>query len=225
MCTPIQGASYLINVLAGSVILSQVGARPSLVSLLAGVLNIFFALGCVPLYFTIERVGRRSVLMYGAMAMSVLMLIFTVLQAVPATPSIQWAGIGIIFIFLFVFGYAWQGCVWLYASEIAPLEYRHIGGAFTGFGEWLMTFITVFAGPIGLTNVGWKFWIWVLCGNLVAIAFVFFLCPETGGKTLEQVDFLFSATPFVSSLNKGEDMEEAWVEGAEKRVEEVHVKE
>lgn len=156
----------------GSVILSGVGARPSLVSLLSGILNTIYALGCYPLYFTIERVGRRSVLMYGAMAMSVLLLIFTVLQGVSPTPSTQWASIGIIFVFLFVFGYAWQGCVWLYCSEIAPLKYRHIGGAATAFGEWLMTFITVFAGPIGLADIGWKFWIWVLSGNVVAIFFV-----------------------------------------------------
>lgn len=202
----------LVDKVTGSVILSRVGARASLVSLLSGILNICFAAGCVPLYFTIERVGRRSVLMYGAMAMSVLMLIFTVLQAVPPTQSIQWAGIAIIFVFLFVFGYAWQGCVWLYCSEIPPLEYRHIGGAFTGFGEWLMTFITVFAGPIGLANIGWHFWLWVLSGNLVAIVFVFFLCPETGGKTLEQVDYLFSETGFVAGLKKVEDMEQNWVE-------------
>jgi MFS family permease len=132
------------------------------------------------------------VLLYGAMTMSVLILIFTVLVAVPPTLSIQWASIGVIFIFLFVFGYAWQGCVWLYCSEIAPLEYRHIGGAATATGEWLMTFITVFAGPIGLTNIGWHFWLWVMSGNIVAVIFVFFLCPETGGKTLEQVDFLFT---------------------------------
>jgi sugar porter (SP) family MFS transporter len=216
---------------AGSVILSQVGAKASLVSLLAGILNICFALGCVPLYFTIERVGRRSVLMYGAMVMSLLMLVFTVLQAVPPTQSIQWAGIGIIFVFLFCFGYAWQGCVWLYCSEISPLEYRHIGGAFTGCGEWLMTFITVFAGPIGLTNIGWHFWLWVLSGNLVAVAFVFFLCPETGGKTLEQVDFLFSAAGFVAGVNKVGDVEETWLENeTEKRAdrgteEQVHIKE
>lgn len=79
--------------------------------------------------------------------MTVLILISTILVAVPPNPSIQWASIGVIFIFLFVFGYAWQGCVWLYGSEIAPLEYRHIGGAATATGEWLMTFITVFAGP------------------------------------------------------------------------------
>lgn len=102
--------------------------------------------------------------------------------------------------------------MWLYCSEIAPLEYRHIGGAFTGFGEWLMTFITVFAGPIGLTNVGWHFWLWVLSGNIVAVVFVFFLCPETGGRTLEQVDYLFSEAGFVAGLQKVNDVEQTWVE-------------
>jgi MFS family permease len=164
----------------GSVILSTI-AKPSLVSLLSGVLNIFFALGCVPLYFTIERVGRRSVLLYGAITMTVLISIFTVLVALSTTEAIRWAAIGIIFIFLFVFGYAWQGCVWLYCAEIAPLEYRHIGGAATA----------VFAGPIGFDNVGWYFWLWVVAGNVIAVVFVFLLCPETGGKTLEQVDYLF----------------------------------
>ncbi|OAG06873.1 MFS transporter [Paraphaeosphaeria sporulosa] len=173
-----------------SVILATI-AKPSLVSLLSGVLNIFFALGCVPLYFTIERVGRRSVLLYGAITMTVLITIFTVLVALSTTEAIRWAAIGIIFIFLFVFGYAWQGCVWLYCAEIAPLEYRHIGGAATAFGEWLMTFITVFAGPIGFDKTGWYFWLWVVSGNVIAVLFVFLLCPETGGKTLEQVDYLF----------------------------------
>ncbi|KAH7062891.1 MFS transporter [Paraphoma chrysanthemicola] len=178
-----------------SVILSTI-AKPSLVSLLSGVLNIFFALGCVPLYFTIERVGRRSVLLYGALTMTLLITIFTVLVALSTTEAIRWAAIGIIFIFLFVFGYAWQGCVWLYCAEIAPLEYRHIGGAATAFGEWLMTFITVFAGPIGFANIGWYFWLWVISGNVIAVLFVFFLCPETGGRTLEEVDFLFIGKGF-----------------------------
>jgi hypothetical protein len=79
--------------------------------------------------------------------MTILITIFTVLVAIgPGRPDVQWASIAIIFIFLATFGYAWQGCVWLYCAEIAPLEYRHIGAGATAFGEWLMTFITVFAG-------------------------------------------------------------------------------
>jgi MFS family permease len=181
---------WQLTTLTGSVILSTI-AKPSLVSLLSGVLNIFFALGCVPLYFTIERVGRRSVLLYGALTMTFLITIFTILVALSTSEAIRWAAIGIIFLFLFVFGYAWQGSVWLYCAEIAPLEYRHIGGAATAFGEWLMTFITVFAGPIGFSNIGWYFWLWVIAGNVIAVLFVFLLCPETGGRTLEQVDYLF----------------------------------
>jgi len=61
--------------------------------------------------------------------------------------------------FLFVFGYAWQGCVWLYCSGIAPLEYRYIGGAYPGSGQCLVTFINIFARPIGLTNIWLKFWL------------------------------------------------------------------
>ena len=90
-----------------SIILSTV-AEPKLVSLLSGVLNIFFALGCVPLYFTIERVGRRSVLLYGACTMTVLITIFTVLVAIAPgnanSVAINWGAVALIFIFLFVFG-------------------------------------------------------------------------------------------------------------------------
>ena len=127
--------------------------------------------------------------------MTVLITVFTVLVAVSdGETNIQWASIAIIFIFLFTFGYAWQGCVWLYCSEIAPLEYRHIGAAATAAGEWLMTFITVFAGrkshaylfafdgrlilaAIGFDSIGWYFWLWVIAGNVVAVIFVFLLCP------------------------------------------------
>jgi hypothetical protein len=152
--------------------LQSVGASPTLITVLSGILNICYALGTVPLYFTIERVGRRSVMMYGAMVLSVLMLIFLVLQAVPPTQGNQWAAVGIVFTFVFVFGYSWQGSIWLYCSEIAPLEYRHIGAAACAFGEWLMTFVMVFSGPIGIGNIGWKYWIILLVGNVFAIFFV-----------------------------------------------------
>lgn len=147
--------------------------------------------------------------------MTLLIVIFITLVAIPQTSSIRWASIAILWLFLFIMGYAYEGCVWLYCAEISPLEYRHIGGAATSAGEWLGTFLTVFVGPIGFDNAGWRYWFWVLSGNLVAVVFVFFLCPETGGKTLEQVDNLFTAGGVMAGLSKGQDNEETWVEGAE----------
>lgn len=175
-----------------TVTLSQAGASPTLVSLLAGVQNIIFAAGCVPLYFTVEKLGRRTILLWSAIVMSILMLIFVVLQGLNPTQGMSWASIGIIWTFLFFMSWGWQGCVWLYCSEIPPLDFRHIGGSITAFGEWLSTFLFVMILPVGLENIKWRFWIFVLSGNVLAVAFVYLLCPETGGKTLEQIDYIFA---------------------------------
>ncbi|RFU25408.1 hypothetical protein B7463_g10928, partial [Scytalidium lignicola] len=190
-----------INVVVyySTIILGDTGITPELVTLLAGVMNTFFALGTVPLYFTIEQYGRRKIMFWGAVALSISLLIFIIMIALPnQTTATRWTSVAFIFIFIFVFGYAWQGVIWLYAIEISPLNYRHIGASFASFGEWLSSFLTVFAAPIGISNVGWKLYLWILAGDLVGCAFVWFLCPETGNRTLEQVDDIFSVAGKVS---------------------------
>lgn len=195
-----------------TITLSQAGASPNLVNILAGVQNIIFAAGCVPFIFAVERLGRRSIMLWSAVLMSIFMLIFVVLQAINPTTSMRWASIGIIWVFLFIMSFGWQGCVWLYCSEIPALEYRHIGGSITAFGEWLSTFLFVMILPIGLQNIKWRFWIFVLTGNIVAAVFVFLFCPETGGKTLEQIDFIFAKDNSMSEkgaeLEQGQDVQE-----------------
>ena len=67
---------------------------------------------------------------------------------------------------------------------------------------------------IGFAQIGWYFWLWVISGNVVAVIFVYLLCPETGGKTLEQVDYLF-VRKGLPGLRKDfdvteEDMEDAF---------------
>ena len=136
-------------------------------------------------YRTIERWGRRATMLYSAMASTVLFIIFIALNAVGCTGQL-WAAVVVMFFIVFVQTFGWQANKFLYSSEIAPLEYRHIGGAFFASGEWLMVFITVLAGPIGLSNCGWPFWFFILSGNIVGVVFVYLLCPETAGRTLEQ---------------------------------------
>jgi hypothetical protein len=110
---------------------------------------------------------------WGAVSLSTALLIFIIMIALPhETTATQWTAVAFIFIFIFVFGYSWQGIIWLYAVEISPLEYRHIGASFASFGEWLSSFLTVFAGPIGIAKVGWRMYIWILVGDLVGCAFV-----------------------------------------------------
>ncbi|CAK7237395.1 hypothetical protein SCUCBS95973_009944 [Sporothrix curviconia] len=175
-----------------TLIFTQVGLSAFLASLISAVcLTVQFggALLCIP---TIERMGRRNIMLLTSSVQSVCMLIFVVLEGMPhKTDATQWAAAGILFPYLFMYGWGWVTCPWLYGPEIAPLKYRHIGAAAGLFGEWLFTFVTVFAGGIGIQTVGWKIWIWPLVFNFIGVAFVYFMCPDPTGKTLEEVDALF----------------------------------
>lgn len=53
----------------------------------------------------------------------------------------------------------------------------------------------VFGGGTGITAVGPKIFIWPLINCFLAAAYVYFLCPETTGRTLEEVDALFAKNP------------------------------
>ncbi|KAK5062648.1 hypothetical protein LTR84_004721 [Exophiala bonariae] len=182
-----------LSVYYSTVIFSQVGLSPFLSQLLAAIMNTLFATGTVFLPFTIERFGRRNILMYSAVGLTICMAIFVgmISQAKP-TLGMQWTAVAFVVIYNFIFGYGWIGVCWLYGPEIAPLKFRHIGGAAGAFGEWLFSFITVFAGGIALEKIGWRIWIWMLLSCAAAVPFVYFMCPETTGKSLEEIDLIFA---------------------------------
>src|ERR1700744_3263050 len=54
-----------------------------------------------------------------------------------------------------------------------PLRYRHIGFALSVSSQWIMAFLTVYAGPIAIADksVGWKTWIWFLVFTIIAAPF------------------------------------------------------
>ncbi|MCJ1320768.1 hypothetical protein MMC15_006109 [Xylographa vitiligo] len=169
-----------------------IGLAPLTASALSGaattVLTISNYLG---VYF-MERLGRRTWLIGGAAAQTVFLAIFTGLLSSPG-PHTGAAAAAMLFCWISVFGPTWGPVTYVYASEIMPLRYRHLGFALSVSCQWVMAFITVFAGPIAIANpsVGWKTWIWFLVFNALAVPFVYFCCPETRGQSLEEIDLLF----------------------------------
>jgi len=61
-----------------------------------------------------------------------------------------------------------------------PLRYRHLGFALSISSQWIMAFITVFAGPIAIADpkVGWKTWFWFLVFSIAAVPYGEYIMPK-----------------------------------------------
>jgi hypothetical protein len=58
--------------------------------------------------------------------------------------------------------------------------------------QWLITFLVVEITPPAIQNIGWKTYIIFAIFNWVSIVIAWLWFPETAGRTLESVDFMFA---------------------------------
>ncbi|XP_023945773.2 facilitated trehalose transporter Tret1 [Bicyclus anynana] len=81
---------------------------------------------------------------------------------------------------------------WAIAGEIFPLAYRSLGSGISGLTLSLMFFVVVKTAPSSFSAIGVKgtFCIYGLCIAICG-AFLFFLLPETNGKTLYEIECHF----------------------------------
>ena len=77
-----------------TIIFSQVGVSPFLSQLLAAVMNTVFAMGTWFTPSTIERMGRRPIMLWSGGACTILMAIFIAMLGVPnQTLATQWTAV------------------------------------------------------------------------------------------------------------------------------------
>ncbi|KAK4950817.1 hypothetical protein LTR10_010810 [Elasticomyces elasticus] len=102
-------------------------------------------------------------------------------------------GFGIFFIFLYL-AFQGTGCdttMYLWVSEIFPTEIRSIGMGFSLFGQFVATLIVLQTAPIGFAQVGWKYFLLVVCWCAVFLPLIYFYFPETARLTLEEISERF----------------------------------
>ena len=108
-----------LSVYYSTVIFAQVGLSPFLAQLLAAVMNTGFATGTYFLPFTIERFGRRKVLIWSAFVLTICMIVFVAMIGLPnPTLATQWTAVAAVIVYNFAFGYGWIGVPWLYGPEV-----------------------------------------------------------------------------------------------------------
>ncbi|OLN81196.1 Lactose permease 27 [Colletotrichum chlorophyti] len=99
----------------------------------------------------------------------------------------------IVFIFLYspCYNIGYNALTYTYLVELWPYALRSRGiSLFQLFGR-MAGFFTTFVNPIGLAGASWRYLISYCCWLAFEIVFVYFMFPETAGRTLEELAFLF----------------------------------
>ena len=165
-----------------------------LFTVIMGVINITFTLVAV---FTVEKLGRKPLLITGSLGMAVGAL-GVALSNVVALPAL----IPVISIMVYSasFMFSWGPICWVYISEIFPNTIRSQATAIAVAFQWIFNFIVsstfVPMYNMRLGSMGDSFghcFAYALYGVicLAAALFVWKIVPETKGKTLEDMNALW----------------------------------
>lgn len=74
-----------------------------------------YILASIAAYYTIDYVGRRHLMLFGAIGQSIVMLLLAILGYINNTPA-QIVSVVLIFGFNTFFAFGWLGVAWLYVS-------------------------------------------------------------------------------------------------------------
>ncbi|UNI23831.1 hypothetical protein JDV02_009625 [Purpureocillium takamizusanense] len=185
---------YLPTVLIQAVGLSNQLAR--LLTAVNSVTYLIFSCISIPL---VERWGRRGLMMVSTAGQGAAFLVITVLLRYGSPPdgNSKAAEASIVFFFLYyvAFGIGMLGVPWLYPTEINSIAMRTKGSAVATATNWLTNFVIVEITPIGIQNLGWKFWIVFTIFNTAFMPVIYFFYPETSNRTLEDLDDYYRNNP------------------------------
>ncbi|KAG7908116.1 hypothetical protein KL906_003533 [Ogataea polymorpha] len=169
---------------------TNVGMDTNMSTILGGCIMVtFFIFGFIPSLW-LDRIGRRFALIGGSLGQMVSMMMITILLRV-GSKSTSAAAVAFFFTFMAFFGAAMNCVPWVYVSEILPLQLRSKGNAIGISSNWIMNFVIAMITPIVTENLGWKTYIIFTLTNGAAALMFYLFCPETGNRTLEDIESIF----------------------------------
>ncbi|KAM3422663.1 hypothetical protein BST61_g151 [Cercospora zeina] len=172
-----------------------------LVSMITTIVNVV----STPLsFYAIEKFGRRSLLIWGAIAMCICEYAVAVVGiSAPDSEAANYCLITFVCVYIAFFAATWGPAAWVVIGEIFQLPVRSKGVALSTASNWLWNCIIGIIVPFIVDtdkgDFGVKvFFIWgSTCAFCAVFAWVF--VPETKGLTLEQVDKMMEEVPAYKS--------------------------
>lgn len=164
----------------------------------SGLNNITYMFAILICVFTLDRIGRRWTLYWGAAGQALCMFAAGGLaQATLNANEKNKAGVGgaaTLFVFLYtaIFGATWLTVPWLYPAEIFPLQVRAKGNAWGVVGWSVGNGWCVLLLPTIFDRLNEKT-LYIFCAvNIISIVVVWAIYPESNQRTLEEMNLVFA---------------------------------
>jgi SP family xylose:H+ symportor-like MFS transporter len=150
-----------------------------------GVVNIIFTVVAI---LTVDKFGRKPLLIIGSAGMMVGMIALSILAFMD---TIGIAALVFIILYTASFMMSWGPICWVLISEIFPNTIRGKAVAIAVAAQWIANFTVSSTFPsLSEWSMGGTYMIYAVCSLLSAI-FVWKMVPETKGKTLEDMSRLW----------------------------------
>ncbi|KAE9993632.1 hypothetical protein EG327_004153 [Venturia inaequalis] len=197
----------------GPVIFGIAGFGSSKAQWISGLNNIFYMFATLICVFTLDRIGRRWTLYWGAAGQCISMFLTgafcrlgldaTARGDTGVAASYGAAAASFVFLYTSIFGATWLTVPWLYPAEIFPLQVRAKGNAWGVVGWSIGNGSLTLALPYIVSAINEKTLYIFGAVNIIAVPIVWALYPESNQRTLEEMDMLFAAdSPWVWDAEK-----------------------
>ncbi|KAJ5525750.1 Major facilitator-type transporter ecdD [Penicillium frequentans] len=187
----------------GTTFFQEVGLKnPFLMSTIMNIVNVVTTPAS---FWMIEKLGRRSLLIYGALVMLFCEFIVAIVGVTKeGSHAASLCLIVFTCFYIAAFAMTWGPAAWVVIGEIYPLPIRAKGVAIATASNWLWNCVIAVITPymVDESEANLKVKVFFVWGSalFLCLLFAFFIIPETKGLSLEQVDkMLEETTPMTSA--------------------------
>lgn len=164
------------------------------ITLVNGMVTLWQYIVAIAVTLLIDRFKRRFFFVTGSAGVLVTFVVWTIASQQYIEKGSLPAGrlvLACIFFFQAFYTLAWTNLIVTYPLEIVTYQMRAKTWAFVLLTIQVASIFGGYVNPIGLANIGWKFYIYYCVWVAIIFLIVYFFFVETAGPTLEELTYLF----------------------------------
>ncbi|KFZ07057.1 hypothetical protein V501_06823 [Pseudogymnoascus sp. VKM F-4519 (FW-2642)] len=191
----------LISVYSTIIFQENLGLSSQVSRILSGGTLTWKFLSCFVAFFTVDRFGRRALLMVSGGGMALCMMSLCIATSFPETnKSASVAAVFFIFMFNFFIPIGFLGANFLYCTEVAPIRLRMAMTSVSTANHWLWNLVVTLLTPVAINSIGFRYYIVYTCIGMVIPISVFIFYPETMGRSLEELEDIFRSNESIFKI-------------------------